>query len=379
MISALTNNLMMQDQQKRYNVLKNYFTAVFSYKDICNFLFRFHRIKIAIPHLNRLLRQCNLQRRGNHSNIKTVIKFNQDELKGSSSCFGYRYMLQKLRSSGLTAVKETVRLILKSLDPVAVDRRKGRKLTRREYHSFGPNHTWNIDGYDRLKPFGIAIHGAIDGFSRRILSLKLSLSNNNPKVIVNYYLCCVKELNLIPRFVRGDRGTENVRNHTDSQSKDRSFIYGHSTANQRIESWWSQLFKSMTSWWITFFKDMVVNGLFDIFLNLHLQCLRFCFFGVLQHELDEIKSPWNSHRIRHIKNSNSPDGRPDVLYFTPEDLGVTDCKFPLDSHDVNLAMDYCETQSLFGCSADFLELSRIIMQEKNLTVPKILLMLKLCI
>ena len=32
---------------------------------------------------------------------------------------------------------------------------------------------------------------------------------------------------------------------------------------------------------------MVVNGLFDISLNLHLQCLRFCFFGVLQHELDE--------------------------------------------------------------------------------------------
>ena len=82
------------------------------------------------------------------------------------------------------------------------------------------------------------------------------------------------------RVVRGDRGTENIivcgiqrffrRNHTDSQSEDRSFICGHSTANQRIESWWSQLFKSMTSWLITFFIDMVVNGLFDISLNLHL-------------------------------------------------------------------------------------------------------------
>ena len=199
----------------------------------------------------------------------------------------------------------------------------------------------------------------------------LSSSNNNPKVIANYYLCCIKKLNLIPRVVRGDRGTENVivcgiqrflrRNHTYSQSKDKSFIYGHSTANQRIESWWSQLFKSMTSWWITFFKDMVVNGLFDISLNLHLQCLRFCFFGVLQHELDEIKSLWNSHRIRHIRNSNSPVGRPDVLYFTPEGSGVTDWKFPLDSHDLNLAIAYCETPSLFGCSTELLELSRYIM------------------
>ena len=113
------------------------------------------------------------------------------------------------------------------------------------------------------------------------------MSSNNPKGIANYYLWFIKELDLIPHVVRGNHGTENVivcriqrflrRNHTDSQSKGKSFIYGHSTANQRIESWWSQLFKSMTSWWITFFKDMVVNGLFDISLNLRLQCLRFCF------------------------------------------------------------------------------------------------------
>ena len=206
-MSPLTSNLTMQDQHKRYNVLKNYFTAGFSYKEICNFLFRFYRIKITIRHLNRLLRQCNLQRRGNHSNIKTLIRFIQDELMGSSSCFGYRYMLQKLRSSGLTADKVTVSLILKSLDPVGSDRRKRRKLTCHEYHSFGSNHTWHIDGYDKLKSFGIAIHGAIVGNSRRI---HLSSSNSNPKVIANYYLCCVYERNLISRAVRGDHGTENV-------------------------------------------------------------------------------------------------------------------------------------------------------------------------
>ena len=244
-MSDLTSNLTMHDQYRRYNVLKNYFTAGFSYEEICNFLFRFHRIKITIRHLNLWLRQCNLQRRVNHSNINTVIKFIQDELKGSSSCFGYLYMLQKSRSSGLTDDKETVRLILNSLDPAGVDKRKRQKLTNREYLSFGPNYTWHIDGYDKLKGFGIAINGAIDGYSRRILWLKLSSSNNSPRVIANYYLCCIKELNLIPSVVRGDRGTEKVivcgiqrflrRNQTDSQSKDKSFIYGHSTTNQRIE------------------------------------------------------------------------------------------------------------------------------------------------
>ena len=165
MMPVFASNLTVQDQHRIFNALKKYFTAGFSYKKICNFLFRFHRIKVAIRHLNRLLRQCNFKRRGNHSNINTVIKFIQDESKGSSLCFGYRHMLQKLHSSGLTADKETIRLILKSIDPVGVGKRKRWKLTHCEYHSFGPNHTWHIDGYDKLKPFKIAIHGTIDGYS----------------------------------------------------------------------------------------------------------------------------------------------------------------------------------------------------------------------
>ena len=124
MMSALTSNLTVQDQERRYDTLKNYFTAGFSYEEICSFLFRFHSIKITIRHLNRLLRQCNFQGRGNDSDINTLIKFIQDELKGFGLCFGYRYILQKLHSSGLTADKETIRVILKSLDPVGVDKRK---------------------------------------------------------------------------------------------------------------------------------------------------------------------------------------------------------------------------------------------------------------
>ena len=41
MMSALTSNLTVQDQHRRYNVLKKYFTAGFSYEEICNFLFSF--------------------------------------------------------------------------------------------------------------------------------------------------------------------------------------------------------------------------------------------------------------------------------------------------------------------------------------------------
>ena len=27
----------------------------------------------------------------------------------------------------------------------------------------GPNFIWHMDGYDKLKPYGITIHGCIDG------------------------------------------------------------------------------------------------------------------------------------------------------------------------------------------------------------------------
>ena len=62
-----------------------------------------------------------------------------------------------------------------------------------------------------------------------------------------------------------------------------------------------------------------------------------------------------------IRNSNSPGGRPDVLYFRPKGSGVIDCEFPLDIHDINLTMDYWETRSLFGRLTEFLELSITIM------------------
>ena len=41
------------------------------------------------------------------------------------------------------------------------------------YRSVGPNHLWYIDGYDKLKPHGLPIYGAIDGYSRRLMWLKV--------------------------------------------------------------------------------------------------------------------------------------------------------------------------------------------------------------
>ena len=65
--------------------------------------------------------------------------------------------------------------ILKDLDPEGNNKRKARHLRRRKYVSEGSNSCWHADGYGKLKPYGFPIHGCIDGYSSRILWLKVTL------------------------------------------------------------------------------------------------------------------------------------------------------------------------------------------------------------
>eukprot|EP00731_Ephydatia_muelleri_P000691 Em0001g691a len=58
----------------------------------------------------------------------------------------------------------------------------------------GPNWCWHIDGCDKLKPFGFPIHACIDGFSWKIIWLELTATNNDPDVVVKFYLDAVVKL-----------------------------------------------------------------------------------------------------------------------------------------------------------------------------------------
>ena len=72
--------------------------------------------------------------------------------------------------------------MLHIVDPCGGEQRKRKRLKRRIYRSKvssynypiilivviisqGPNFLWHCDGYDKIKPFGIAIHGCIDGYN----------------------------------------------------------------------------------------------------------------------------------------------------------------------------------------------------------------------
>ena len=110
-------------------------------------------------------------------------------------------MHQKLRMKGVVTNRETIRLIIKTLDPLGAGLRKLHKLKRRMYTCRCPNFMWHVDGYNKLKSFGFPIHGCIDGYSRKILWLNIIPTNNDPQVIATYFIQCIEKLNLIPRLV----------------------------------------------------------------------------------------------------------------------------------------------------------------------------------
>ena len=219
-----------------------------------------HGISLSLWNIKRILRRNDLTRRQNYSDPAEVVAAVGRELEGSGNLGGYRQRHLGLRTDyRLVANRETVRIILKTLDPDGVKRRSKRNLKRRKYHVIGSNYIWHSDEYNKLKPFGFCIHGAIDGYSRRILWLEVSSSNNNPCITGNIIvgksiLDCVVQVGETPRIRRGDAGTEIVNiasmqrfffwhNAADAFQGDKSCLYGKSVSNQRIEGWWAFLSK----------------------------------------------------------------------------------------------------------------------------------------
>lgn len=120
---------------------------------------------------------------------------------------GYHWLHLRAVQRGFVVSQETIRCIIKLVDPQGVELRRARRLRRRQYICSGPNALWHIDGYDKLKPYGIAIHGCIDGYSRYVLWMEAFTTNNDPKLVAGYFN---QNIGGCPERIRADRGTENV-------------------------------------------------------------------------------------------------------------------------------------------------------------------------
>ena len=75
-------------------------------------------------------------------------------------------------------------------------------MQRRKYHNLGPNYVWHIDGHDKLKSYCLSIYGCIDGYSRRIIWLRVASTNKVPELIAKYYLDALKRILGKPKFAK---------------------------------------------------------------------------------------------------------------------------------------------------------------------------------
>ena len=263
-MTGLRENASDSDSEVEFDeeaVIKYYFNRGFGYQEIILFLAKNYNYSISYSTLLRKLKQYGLSRRNlnGQTQVVDVRKRIEEIVSGPGSAGGYRSLWHTLELEGLRVPTIIVQHLLREIDPEGVSARKAHRLKRRVYSNPGPNYAWHLDGYDKLKPWGFPMHGCIDGFSRRILWLKVARSNNSPEIPGQYYIETVAELGGVPVELVTDLGTENgltasmqcyLRENNDAHR------YVPSPRNQRIEGWWSFFCKNRISWWRSFFQDL---------------------------------------------------------------------------------------------------------------------------
>ena len=162
-----------------------------------------HGINVSGRTLQRILCRIGLHRRKNPSDLRLVRNFVEAQLQKSGAYYGYHFMHCKLLQAGFIVSREIVRGLPHELEPEGVQLHKKRRLVRRKYSGHGPNFIWHIDGYDKLKLFGIEISGCINGFSRKITWLEANNTTNN------FFVTAVSNFGGCPLCIRTDKGTEN--------------------------------------------------------------------------------------------------------------------------------------------------------------------------
>ncbi len=373
------------------DIIRGYFKKNYSYKTILKLLEKYHGIKISRSTLLNRLKEYGLQRRRNVVDRDRVRQCTVQEVDGSGGNLGYRAMWRRLQSKhGVQVPRLVVQNILRQVDPEGSKLRRANRLRRRSYLNPGPNYCWHTDGYDKLKPYGFPIHGCIDGFSRKIIWLKIVRSNNDPCVVGKLFYDAISNLQFCPTLLRTDRGTENGimasaqsflrQNHTDELSGLKAHRYGSSHSNQRVEAWWAMLRRSWSDWWINFFKDLVARGILDTSNPLHLECLWYCFSPVMKKELEEVKDSWNCHYVCKSRY-HTQAGIPNQLYLLPEAVGADDYKKLYEARDlldiedsVNVSTENnSEYQEYFVYSAGMLGLGQAQTWRDALTTYKRLL------
>lgn len=199
----------------------------------------------------------------------------QMAIAGEDADAGYRCLQAALAIRQIRVRRSTVIELMHEIDPEGVALRRQRALKRRRFFTHGSNYIWSSDGHDKLKPFGIAIYGCVDAWSRKVLSFEVGVNNSDPRWVAYHYLHTVRRIGGIPVQTCTDHGTETVHMaalqvymtakyaNEPMQVAQRAHMFTTSPRNQKIESLWSLLRRRKGKTLQRFFQDAIDSGIYN--------------------------------------------------------------------------------------------------------------------
>ncbi|CAK5282523.1 unnamed protein product, partial [Mycena citricolor] len=222
-------------------------------------------------------------------------------------------------------------------EPDLVRERRKNCLRRKKFWAAGVNDIWAVDQHDKWKAkFGLALHTGIDPFIGYNHWIRIWWNNNNPRLILSYYLDVVAELRFMPLVTQSDPGTENTgmanahtmlrHLHDPSLSGTSQHRWMRTKKNVMPEISWSQLRRR----WTPGFEDLldvgVNEGWYDPKILLEALVFRWVFIPWLQSELDAYRHRINNSGKRLDRNKILPHGVPTHMLAHPEEYAALDFK-----------------------------------------------------
>lgn len=212
----------------------------------------------------------------------------------------------------------------------AEERSLASRVHTRNFVVPGPNFMWSLDGYEKLRKIGFSIYGCIDAYSRALIWVWVGRASITALSTLKQFLRTVHQNRVRPYLTRSDHGSEtplwvglqatlagiertstaDVTGAGEGVAHDQGdlltscHIYGPSTANQRIESWWSIFMRCCTKRWIEFATFLIDTALFipgDLADQIAVYAI---YGGMIRAEVADFMLVWNGHRIR--KQANRP-------------------------------------------------------------------------
>ncbi|KAK3747967.1 hypothetical protein QZH41_019446 [Actinostola sp. cb2023] len=289
--------------------------------------------------LDRRLRYFDIYYRDESVSVDEVREAVAKELTGPGKLLGYRAMQKKIRQEHhMNVPRDLVHAVMYDLDPEGLSARalkaKGKK-PKGHFTSKGTNWVHSVDGHDKMmgyknSTYPLAVYGCIDTASRKILWLRVWVSNSDPLIVGRWYLEYLYETKMISSYIRMDKGTETG-----------------------IERWWKELHERLEKYFKEHLRWLKEQCLYDPHDVTDRMILAFIMIPMLQRELDVFKDTiWNSHRIRHQKDVQLPSGVPDHIYNFPEEYNLEECGLPISENQLEEAAQHA---GVLDVEDDFLE------------------------